>query len=270
MNSVSEMPLDEKADNEQKSHIVFLTSGGELYWIIANALVERFGPITIIQEEAEPKGVFLKRRIKILGRVAVIGQVAFGILAKFIYRLSWHQHYKIISDAGANSDFPGRCSVVSVPSVNSRECRQALKSAAPDVVMVVGTRIISKPTLSCIDAPFINYHPGLTPKYRGMNGAYWTLSSSDAESLAITMHLVDEGVDTGDILYQERVVMPSGNNVTTYHHYMAVEARQWAVKAIEDVLSDRLKPFKSDADSRQWFHPTLWDYLWCGLTKGVW
>lgn len=270
MTGASEATSGTKTARGEKPRIVFLTSGGELYWIIANALAEKFGPLAIIQEQGEPRDVFLKRRIRMLGHVTVAGQVAFGLLSRFICKASLGKHRRIISAAGANADIPAGCPVVRVPSVNSEECRRALEAASPDVVMVVGTRIIGKRTLGCIDAPFINYHPGLTPKYRGMNGAYWTLANGDSRNLAVTVHLVDEGVDTGDILYQERVVMPPGNNIMTYHHAMAVEARRWVVKAVGDVLNGRSKPWKSEMESRQWFHPTLWGYLWTGLARRVW
>lgn len=247
-----------------------MTGGGALYWIIANALIERFGPITIIREQAEPKGVFLKRRMKRLGPVTVAGQVAFGVLSKVISKRSAGQRARIIAAAGADDAEPAGCEIIDVVSVNDPACRAALERLRPDAVMVVGTRIIHTDTLSCIAAPFINYHPGLTPKYRGMNGAYWTLAGGDADNLAVTLHLVDASVDTGDVLYQERCTMPPGNNITTYHHYLATLARPLAVKAVEDAVNGTLRPFRPDFASIQWYHPTLWGYLWTGLSRGVW
>lgn len=256
--------------NSHDHKIAFLTGGGPLYWIIANALADRFGPITIIREQPESKGVFLRRRIKRLGLITVLGQVAFSVLSKFISKKSEPQRQRIIADAGANADEPPGCRIINVDSVNSAACREALKALAPDAVMVVGTRIIDKTTLNCISAPFINYHPGITPKYRGMNGAYWTLASGDQDNLGITMHLVDENVDTGDVLYQERVTMPPGNNITTYHHYLAVKARPLSLKAIKDAIDGTLSPANTDLPSKQWYHPTVWGYVWTGVRRGIW
>ncbi len=251
-------------------NIVFLTGRSPLYSIIAHALVEKFGPLTILREEDEPKGLFFRRRVKILGPVAVAGQIAFGVLSKFIAKWSKARRAECFRLAGASQELPENCELIEIPSVNSDECRQALQTISPDVVMVVGTRIIGKKTLQCTNAPFINYHPGLTPKYRGMHGGYWTLASGDAENLAVTVHLVDENVDAGDVLYQQRLAMPPGNNIATYHYHMAVEARSIAVKAIGDALDGKLKPHKVDLPSKQWFHPTLWGYIWTGVTRGVW
>ena len=250
--------------------VVFLTSGGPLYWIIANALVAEFGPIVVVQEDEEPKSVFLQRRLKKLGAVALVGQVAFGVLAKFIYKASGTKRKEILSSANADTDPPEHCALYRVPDVNSKECHAALQQVSPSVVIVVGTRIIKQQTLDCIEAPFINYHPGMTPKYRGMNGAYWTLANDDRDNLAVTVHLVDAGVDTGPILYQEHLEMPVGQNITTYHDYLAGCARSCVVKAARDALTGSLKPRPPTGDSRQWYHPTLWGYLWVGLTRGVW
>lgn len=250
--------------------ITFLTGGGPLYWILANALVDEFGPITIIQEEPEPTRLLLSRRLKRLGLLEVSGQVAFAVVLKMLQKLSQARRERIVSEAGADARKPSTVRWVNVPSVNSTECREALKAVEPKVVIVVGTRIIGSQTLNCVKAPFINYHPGKTPEYRGMNGGYWTLANCDEDNLAVTLHLIDAGVDTGPILYQKTVAMPSGNNISTYHYQLATEAAPIAVAAVRDALNDNLSARSALGTSRQWFHPTLWGYLWTGLTRRVW
>ena len=264
------MATEAKSKADQKTNIVFITGGGSLYWIIANALIDHYGPITIIREQAEPKGLFLKRRMKRLGPITVVGQVAFSFLSKIINQRSEQQRQDIIAASGANSNEPVNCEIIDVASVNSEDCRDHLQRLNPVAVMVVGARIIKADTLNSIEAPFINYHPGITPKYRGMNGAYWTLASGDGANLGVTVHLVDESVDTGDVLYQERCDMPAGNNITTYHHYLATIARPLAVQAIDDTIEGKLTPKRVNLPSKQWFHPTLWGYLWTGITRSVW
>ena len=166
--------------NTNSAKIVFLTGGGPLYWIIANALVENFGPIAIIQEQAESKKLFLKRRMKRLGVITVLGQVAFSFISKFLGKRNGPKIQKIVDETGANIEQPEDCPVIPVSSVNSPECIETLQELQPR--RRHGRRapgIIKPETLESIQAPFINYHPGLTPKYRGMNGAYWTLASKD-------------------------------------------------------------------------------------------
>jgi methionyl-tRNA formyltransferase len=140
----------------------------------------------------------------------------------------------------------------------------------PDVVLVIGTRIIGKETLAAIAAPVINFHSGINPKYRGQAGGYWALAMGDAPNAGVTVHLVDEGVDTGAVLYQARFEATPQDNFLTYFYIQAAVARPLAVKAVEDALAGRLNPVKVDLPSQQFYHPTLWSYLWIGWTKGVW
>jgi hypothetical protein len=42
------------------------------------------------------------------------------------------------------------------------------------------------------------------------------------------------------------------------------------IQAIEDAFSGRLRPIEVRLPSQQFYHPTLWFYLWAGWTKGVW
>jgi folate-dependent phosphoribosylglycinamide formyltransferase PurN len=72
-----------------------------------------------------------------------------------------------------------------------------LKAINPDLVIVNGTRIISKKVLSSINSKFVNIHVGITPKYRGVHGTYWALVNNDVENSGVTVHFVDEGIDTG-------------------------------------------------------------------------
>ncbi len=130
--------------------------------------------------------------------------------------------------------------------------------------------MLSQRTLDEIDCPVLNYHAGITPKYRGMNGAYWALATGDAENFGATVHLVDAGVDTGDVLYQVRGKPQPGDNLTNYALRLAALSREICIKAVEDALEGRLTPTAPDMPSKQWYHPTIWFYIWTGLTKGVW
>lgn len=58
---------------------------------------------------------------------------------------------------------------------------------------------------------FINFHYGLLPQCRGPHPILWHLLNNDKEA-GVTVHKVDEGIDTGDIIMQEK--LPIGDNDT--------------------------------------------------------
>ena len=97
---------------------------------------------------------------------------------------------------------------------------QKLREADTDLIVLAGYMSILDPEL--IEAyrdRIINIHPSLIPKFCG-KGFYGkrvhraVLENGDAESGA-TVHFVDEGVDTGKIILQERVPVEPGDTEDT-------------------------------------------------------
>ena len=248
---------------------VILTAGGPLSWIVVNGLVRCLGPITVIQEQPETKLEIIRRRARLLGWIRAIGQVAFGLFERLFLRNS--SRLAAISAKHSLVSVPNAAiEVHHVSSVNSPECHALLAELKPPVVGVYGTRILKRATLKCLAAPFINYHAGINPKYRGQHPGYWALASGDAENAGVTIHLVDEGVDTGGVLYQARVHFESEDTISTYQHVQAAFAIPLFARALEDAIAGRLNPKEVDLPSQQFFPPTLWAYFGNGFMKGVW
>ena len=250
--------------------IAVLIAGGPLAHMLVNGLLDQFGTLSVLQEEPEPKLAIVRRRARMIGWPEALGQAAFGILQKLITRRSAARLAAIWEEHGLDPRLDCGVAVRDIGSVNSDACRAALRELAPDVVVVYGTRIIKRETLQCVPAPFINYHAGVNPKYRGQNGAYWARSERDPAHAGVTVHLVDEGVDTGDVLYQAATEFSPADNIATYQHRQMATALPLMIRAIEDALAGRLSPRRVELPSRQWFHPTLWGYVRTGMVQGVW
>ena len=239
-------------------------------WIAINALVERFGPVDILNEQRLNKWTLIRIRAKRQGLVTVFGQIAYVMLQKLIDKRQRARIDEIVGELELNPRPNPACAIYEIGSVNSLACRAALAMVKPDVVVVFGTRIIGRETLESIAVPVINSHAGWNPAYRGQAGGYWALANSDAEHAGITIHLVDQGVDTGAILYQERFHASPADSFSTYFYLQAGVARPLLLQAVEDALNGRLSPRSSDLDSRQYYHPTIWGYVWTGFSRGVW
>jgi phosphoribosylglycinamide formyltransferase 1 len=96
----------------------------------------------------------------------------------------------------------------------------ALQSASTDLVVLAGYMSVLAPdVVSSYRNRIVNVHPALIPKHcgKGMYGQHVhkaVLAAGEKESGA-TVHLVDEGVDTGRILIQERTPVLRGDTVET-------------------------------------------------------
>jgi len=131
----------------------------------------------------------------------------------------------------------------------------------PSVVVVNGTRIIGSHVLEAVDAPFINMHVGITPAYRGVHGGYWALAQGDPANFGVTVHLVDAGVDTGQVITQVRVRPGPLDNFATYPYLQVAVGVPALVEAVNAARTGAIQLREADLPSRLWSHPTLWDSL---------
>jgi len=89
-----------------------------------------------------------------------------------------------------------------VRDINGAECHARVQKFAPHLIVVCSfgqilkPYIITLPKLGCI-----NVHPSILPQYRGPAPAYWILKNKEKLS-GVTIHFIDEGIDTGDIILQ--------------------------------------------------------------------
>ncbi|MDX2205778.1 MAG: formyl transferase [Hyphomicrobiaceae bacterium] len=254
----------------QGARVVVLATGSALSRILVNGLRQRFPDLVVLREEPEGKWAITRRRAKLLGWPQALGQAAFGIASRLIAKRSAARLNEISARYGLDPTAEDATRWQEVGSVNAAACRAALAALEPDVVLVYGTRIIRRDTLRAVKAPFINYHAGLNPAYRGQHGAYWARTQGDAAHAGLTVHLVDEGVDTGEVLYQAITEFAPSDNITTYQLRQMADAIPLVIRAAEDALAGRLAPRRVEMASRQWFLPTLWGYCLTGLTRGVW
>ena len=252
------------------SRIVVVTAGGPHVWAIVNAMQDRLGAVTVVLEEPESKRRLLMRRARKLGWIQVAGQLGTMVFTRLRKLFLSGRDQRGLARDGMEMEPRSDQRIVNVASANSPELAEAVRQMQAEVVLLAGCRLLSKATLAAIRCPVLNYHAGITPKYRGMNGGYWALATGDAGNFGATVHLVDAGVDTGDVLHQVRGKPQPGDNLTNYALRLAALSRDICIRGVEDALEGRLAPIKPDMPSKQWYHPTIWFYLWTGLTKGVW
>ena len=88
------------------------------------------------------------------------------------------------------------------PDVNSKDFSRLLKRYNCDLFVSMSFDQIFKAHI--INMPrhkIINCHAGKLPFYRGRNVLNWVLINDEKE-FGITVHYIDEGIDTGDIILQ--------------------------------------------------------------------
>jgi folate-dependent phosphoribosylglycinamide formyltransferase PurN len=238
--------------------------------MLVHELQRQFQSVHVVIENKEPASTFIRRRIRKLGLSQTMGQIAFAFYGK----LAAVRAHSIVESYIRNSGFDKRPltndQFTSVESVNDGAVQEIIASLQPDVIVVSGTRIIHKRLLEATSARFINAHYGITPTYRGVHGAYWALAQSDPEHCGVTVHFVDKGVDTGPVLFQSHIFPSRSDNFFTYPTLQAIAATPLIIQAVRDCLEGSAVTIAGVGPSRQWYHPTLWGYVWTGIRLGVW
>lgn len=252
--------------------LVLLAGDGISTDIVYHCLSKVYPIEKVIIEAPVSKKKLLQRRIKTLGARIVFGQILFQILVVPFMKKKSHKRIQEILDTKALSiskEYKSFSSCVFVESVNSVNCKELLQELNPDIVIVNGTRIISQEILECTEAVFINMHAGITPKYRGVHGAYWALFNKDPEYCGVTVHLVDKGIDTGEVLYQGLIQPSKKDNFCTYPYLQTAVGVKLEIKAIQDCIDGTLKTQVLNLPSKLYSHPTIWQYLKSYIKDGI-
>lgn len=103
----------------------------------------------------------------------------------------------------------------------SRECEEdlveRLRSAGVDLVVLAGyMRMLKAPMLEAFPRRIINIHPSLLPKFPGLEA--WRQALEAGETVTgCTVHFVDEGMDSGEVIAQAKVPILPGDTPESLH-----------------------------------------------------
>ena len=249
--------------------IILLGSDNPTTWIVYNELVAQFGAFPVIIEHPMSRTKLLINRMRKLGFFRIASQVVFALVLRPLLRIRDARRIEYLKRLhGLEATAPMGDAIRHVQSVNGPEFHALIETLQPDIVIVNGTRILSRATLAKLKATVFNTHHGITPGYRGAHGAYWALAQGDASHCGVTVHLVDEGIDTGDIIAQAMIAPAENDSFVTYPFLQTAKALDLLVDAIKDEMAGRLETRPISGKSEVWYHPGFFQYIGLAL-RGV-
>ncbi len=139
--------------------------------------------------------------------------------------------------------------------INSDEFAKRLKETEPDIIAVLGSSIIKPHIISIPRIAMINLHSGLSPYYRGTWSYGWPLVNGEPEYLGVTVHHVNPGVDSGDIICQTKPVFEKNDDLNAIFLKIICEGTELIIKTIETVITTgSTASYKQTSDiGRQYF-----------------
>lgn len=251
--------------------IVILASPGISNAIIFNHLAPRFEISRVMLERRLSRFTVFARRRRRLGIASALGQATFRVaIAPLLEVASRRRIRQIVAEHGLNTTSIPTDRVTSVESANAPEAMVLLRELQPAVVIVNGTRILSREVLQCVPAKFVNLHAGVTPRYRGVHGAYWALVEGRKDLCGISLHQLDEGIDTGPVLAQATIEPAAQDNFATYPMLQTAAYLPLLDSVMSNLLEGKLPPTLASTElSKLWTHPTAAEYLRARVIRGV-
>lgn len=115
----------------------------------------------------------------------------------------------------------------------------------PDLVVLAGFMKILPPSFVKKYSPnLINTHPSLLPLFPGAHAVRDALSAG-AKETGVTIHVVDEGVDTGPVIAQAKVAVLAEDSEASLHDRIKVEERKLLVETVLAIAQKKIDLGKS-------------------------
>ena len=138
-------------------------------------------------------------------------------------------------------------------SLNSSKSLEDIRALSPDLlVSIAATEIFRRPLIALASLGCINLHTALLPKYRGLMPSFWVLKNGEKET-GVSVFFVDEGIDSGPILVQERIKIGNMTQRDLIKHSKAVGMRA-VIKAVAKIRDGDTETLPNDDDKSTYFH----------------
>jgi len=117
--------------------------------------------------------------------------------------------------------------------INDRQVFDTVQRLAPDVVAVFGTSLIRPPLLGQGRLGMLNLHGGLSPDYRGADCTFWALYNGQPDQVGCTLHFINAGIDTGELIAHVRPEVHDGDDELTLFWRAVRDSAEIYAEAIE-------------------------------------
>jgi methionyl-tRNA formyltransferase len=123
-----------------------------------------------------------------------------------------------------------------------------LRALQPDLIVVAAYgQILPQSILDLPRHGCLNVHTSLLPKYRGAAPIQWAIANGDTET-GVTIMKMDAGLDTGEIVMQQRTAIQPADDSTALHDRLARLGAELLVQTIPDYVTGKIQPRAQPAE----------------------
>jgi phosphoribosylglycinamide formyltransferase-1 len=124
-----------------------------------------------------------------------------------------------------------------------RECLGICQEQNIDLILLIGyMRIITPVLLRPFRNRIMNIHPSLLPKYPGMDlDVHQAVLDAGEKETGCTLHFIDEGVDTGPVILQEKVKIGEEETVESLKEKVQSKEQEIIISGLEMFAAGKIK-----------------------------
>lgn len=141
--------------------------------------------------------------------------------------------YQDILPAKAYADGQG-IETINVSDLVSNGNLDRLRALQADLFIHAGAGILRAPLLAIPRLGTLNAHMGILPRYRGMNVAEWSVL--EGQQAGCTVHLLDPGIDTGDIIKTRNIDVDDCRSIAQLRAKMDKAQLEFLAETVRDIL----------------------------------
>lgn len=220
--------------------LIILTSNQLRHKYFSNRLIENFNVVSIFSEEKS----FNPKDKKIIKEKTKNKKE----------KIFWQWHFNLRDKAEKfyfSDDIKFKINprlIINIPKgkINNEIYVEKIKKLKPDIIAVFGTSLLKEKIIDICPEKIINMHLGLSPYYRGSAANFWPLYDNKLEYVGVTIHFLDKGIDSGNIIHQGRPEIENGDNQHTIGCKTIIVGTQLMIKAIKKCVESKPKSFSQD------------------------
>lgn len=179
--------------------IAILCSDDAHHKYLVALLRSRFNVVAVVVEPARCQ----RRRLRRAPKRRDYAYAVYHHLRRTVLGLNRYRRRYFADVAGRPADpFDG---ALTVDWINDPAVVELLRGARPDLTVIICTSILKAPVIEAAGPLVVNVHGGYLPYYRGNHCFFFALYRGELDHVGSTIHFVDAGIDTGDII---EVVVP--------------------------------------------------------------
>jgi len=129
-----------------------------------------------------------------------------------------------------------------VPHLNHIYSRAALEKIQPDILVRVSGGLLKRHIFSQAKLATLNIHHGQAPLIRGLSNIAWGILENRREWIGTTIHVIDEGIDTGTVLWRGAPQLAPGDSAASLYFRAHLEGVAALVRILEGYARSEAPP----------------------------